>query len=299
MKCADSYSSWYARTFARHLLWLPWQPWLSLQASSLVGVGFPSPARLAVSFLAIIVSAADTPPNHHHTPPPPPPWRRLRLRVRVCRRLERLLLWCHEFGGVWALCGGYWLLQHSTSYVLDCAFLLLFGVTVATFTWTCLSTRAGWRSTPLFPKWYLTCHGVVQNTVEIPQLQFIVVVLWRRGISPWSGFHSCRTFGGRCSCCAFSPFNIPVVLQRPFPMVRTALRTIKFPQFAGGHGDRRPEVCRSCRFPQVVHIPVVTQRQVSMVLRAMEKFPVARGHGVRRPCFAGGASSTGAVVLSR
>ena len=47
-------------TFAWHLLWLPWQSWLSLQASSLVGVGFPSPARLAVSFLAIIVNAADT-----------------------------------------------------------------------------------------------------------------------------------------------------------------------------------------------------------------------------------------------
>ena len=47
------------RTFARHLLWFPWQPSLSLQASSLVGVGFPSPARLAVSFLAIIVRAAD------------------------------------------------------------------------------------------------------------------------------------------------------------------------------------------------------------------------------------------------
>ena len=51
------------RTFARHLFWLPWQSWLSLQASSLVGVGFPSPARLAVSFLVITVCAVDTPPR--------------------------------------------------------------------------------------------------------------------------------------------------------------------------------------------------------------------------------------------
>ena len=49
------------RTFARHLFWLPWQSWLSLQASSLVGVGFPSPARLAVSFLVITVCVVDTP----------------------------------------------------------------------------------------------------------------------------------------------------------------------------------------------------------------------------------------------
>ena len=36
---------------------------LSLQVSSLEGVCFPSPARLAVSFLAIIDSAADNPPR--------------------------------------------------------------------------------------------------------------------------------------------------------------------------------------------------------------------------------------------
>ena len=28
-------------------------------------------------------------------------WRRLLFLCSVCRLLERLLLWCHEFGGVW------------------------------------------------------------------------------------------------------------------------------------------------------------------------------------------------------
>ena len=127
-----------------------------------------------------------------------------RLRVRVCRLLDRLLLWCHEFGGVlvfwcWSsypLCVGYWLLQHSANSVLDCAFLLVFGAKVATFIWTCLGTRAGWRSTPLFPRWHSTCHGIVQFVRSSSSL------LWRRGISPWSsGFPSCRTLGGRRPCC--------------------------------------------------------------------------------------------------
>ena len=58
--------------------------------------------------------------------------RLLRFRVRVCRLLERLLLWYHAFGGVWVfwcrssypLCVGHWLLQHSANSVLDCAFSL-------------------------------------------------------------------------------------------------------------------------------------------------------------------------------
>ena len=43
-----------------------------------------------------------------------------RLRARVCR-----------------------LLLYSANSVLDCAFFLVVGVKVATFIWTCLSTRAG------------------------------------------------------------------------------------------------------------------------------------------------------------
>ena len=55
-----------------------------------------------------------------------------------------------SFCGVWVfwcwssypLCVGHWLRQHSANSVLCCA-LLLFGVKVATFIWTCLSSRAG------------------------------------------------------------------------------------------------------------------------------------------------------------
>ena len=85
-------------------------------------------------------------------------WRRLRLRVRVCRLLERLLLWCHEFGGVWvlwfrstyALCVGYWLRQHSANPVLYRALLvcLVFGVWVSPVAYWiigCLRTpRSAW-----------------------------------------------------------------------------------------------------------------------------------------------------------
>ena len=133
-----------------------------------------------------------------------------RLRVRVCRRLERLLLWCHQFGGEWVFwcqssyppCVGSWLLQHSANSVLDCVFLQVLVVTMATFFWTCLSTRAGWRSTPLFPKWHLTCQS------EVPRLQFIVQVVVFPVVAqrqiPIFGIPSCRTFGRRCSCCAAS-----------------------------------------------------------------------------------------------
>ena len=52
------------------------------------------------------------------------------------------------------------------------------------------------------------------------------------------------------------------------------------------------------QFFMVVHIPVVAQRPFLLVLlfSRPRDSAVPRGYGVRRPCFTGGESSTGAVV---
>ena len=51
-----------------------------------------------------------------------------RLRVRVCRRLERLLLWCHQFGGVWVFWCRSWAPAFTAqSWYLGVRWLHLFG----------------------------------------------------------------------------------------------------------------------------------------------------------------------------
>ena len=140
-------------------------------------------------------------------------WRRLRFRVRVCRLLEQLLLWCHEFG-----------------------FLLVFGVKVATFIWTCLSTLAGWRSTPLFPRWHWTCRKMwVFRSCGLSTSSSSNSLSWRRGGFPWSrktiDISQVAGHGDRRSCCADRAASLFVHMSRcrAFPMVQTVCRTIEIP----------------------------------------------------------------------
>ena len=55
-------------------------------------------------------------------------------------------------------------------------------------------------------------------------------------------------------------------------------------------------LCCPCKFPVRSH-PCRGAEAVSHGLAEHGNSPIARGQGVRRPCFAGGDSSTGAVVV--
>ena len=68
-------------------------------------------------------------------------------------------------------------------------------------------------------------------------------------------FHSCRTLGGQCPCCALQH---PFVAHRFFLMVQTVRRTIAFPQFP-----------LFVQFLDKFLSPVVVQRQVPELVRTV------------------------------
>ena len=95
------------------------------------------------------------------------------------------------------LLGIHCLLQHSANSVLDCAFLLVFGceggcICLDMSEHTCgVAVDASVPEVALDMSWYCAVRQVVVFPV-VAQMQ----------ISWSSGFPSCRTFGGRCPCCA-------------------------------------------------------------------------------------------------
>ena len=92
----------------------------------------------------------------------------------------------------------------------------------------------------------------------------------------------------------FALFVDPCRDAEVFLMVQTVRRTIEIPQLHVNKEIDAP-VLQFVRVPQVVIFLVATQRLIPMVSLTMEipQLPVTRD---RRPCCAGGASSTAAVV---
>ena len=127
--------------------------------------------------------------------------------------------------------GVLWLLHDSAIFVLDCALFLVFGVKVATFIWTCLSTRAGWLLMPLFPRWHLTCRGVVQITARSLQLQFFPhrrrFLCRGAEASPLFAIPQLLHIWWSMSLLYF--FYFPVVAQRLFYMVQPVCGPSRFP----------------------------------------------------------------------
>ena len=92
-----------------------------------------------------------------------------RLRVRVCRLLERLLLWCHEFGGVWSFSA------------VSCAWLVFLVMlpfpfycrqAVCRISWTSCSRPSLCNDRCRF--WSGQCSAL---PVETPQVQFLDEVI--------------------------------------------------------------------------------------------------------------------------
>ena len=162
------------------------------------------------------------------------------------------------------LCVGYWLLKHSANSVLDCAFLLVFGVKVATFIWTPAGVRrhcspGGTQHVTVLCSSSgrrLPCCGAEANPhglTDSPVAAHLVVDVPVVQLQPVSQAVACPSVcNDRCrvdsecrilwkfrSCRSLKFFNIPVVAQRPFPMVQTALRTW-VSTVAPGQGGRCP-----------------------------------------------------------
>ena len=94
--------------------------------------------------------------------------------------------------------------------------------------------------------------------------------------------------------------DFPVVAGRTGSHGQVVDETFVSPQFLLVEKivARRKLQLPQLQFFMVVHIPVVAQRPFLLVLlfSRPRDSAVPRGYGVRRPCFTGGESSTGAVV---
>ena len=137
-----------------------------------------------------------------------------------------------------------------------------------------------------------------------------LLLLWRRGLSPSSGFPSCRTFGGRCSCCARSSSFSAMACAglvclcsldcRPFVadnvgstrLVLLVTKHLTLYSLFSSSGPRCAASCQGWTRRTVTRcIPVVVQRPIPMVFCSEDhrNSPIAPQHGDRCPCCTGRA----------
>ena len=182
-------------------------------------------------------------------------------------RMVRLPWRCHELYGVSVLDS-----EHSANFVLDCACSWSYGVMVATFIWTLLlSTMLAGFAGDDAPRAVFPSILLVQHTVEIPQLQFICVVVVLPDVThmPSLMVQTTRLTIEIPQLLVYKVVNVPVMRDVQVPRVRRGEDSCSHSYSSLRKAFLLCRPCKSCRL-------VVTQCLSLMVQNARRTIEIPR-----------------------